>query len=301
MRANRDGALRTAARGVVSGLCVDPIEKKPLYHFLPGTEVLSFGTLGCNLGCRFCQNWSLSRGRDLSLLQPATPEAIVRQALGAMCSGVAFTYNEPIISAEFCIDVAQACREAGLRTVAVTAGYIGGPAREAFFGAMDAANVDLKGFSEAFYRDCCGAELGPVLETLEYLAGSARTWLEVTTLLIPGANDAPGELAALAEWLAGHLGPEVPLHFTAFHPDYQMTDRPPTPLATLQRARETARAAGIRHVYLGNVRGADGGTTRCPGCGRPLIVRDGFRVVRMELAAGACPVCRHRLAGRFEA
>jgi pyruvate formate lyase activating enzyme len=278
---------------------VDPIEKKPLYHFLPGTQVLSFGAIGCNLGCRFCQNWSLSQAKDFSRLQPSSPEEIVRTALGQRCSGVAFTYNEPIISAEYCLEVAQACREAGLKTIAVTAGYISGPAREAFFRGMDAVNVDLKGFSEAFYHHYCRARLNPVLETLAFLAKEARTWMEITTLLIPGANDSPAELDALTSWVAGSLGQEIPLHFSAFHPEHRLLDRPPTPLATLQQAKAIARANGLDFVYLGNVRNAEGSTTFCPGCGVAVIERDGHRITTQRLTGGACTACGSRLPGCF--
>ncbi|WP_005036794.1 AmmeMemoRadiSam system radical SAM enzyme [Holophaga foetida] len=290
-------ALVTDAYGVSSGFCVDPIEKKPLYHFHPGAQVLSFGTIGCNLGCSFCQNWPLSRGQ--ARLHATRPEDIVRMALAQDCLGVAFTYNEPIVSAEFCLEVAAACREAGLAAVAVTSGYISDKARESFFDAMDAANVDLKGFTEAFYRDYCSARLGPVLETLEYLAQRKRTWVEVTTLVIPGANDGEAELEAQGQWMMERLGPGVPLHLSAFHPDYKLLDRPRTPLSTLQRVREIVEGQGLRYVYLGNVRDEDGGTTWCHACGRSLIEREGFEVSSLELWHGACPECGERLAGVF--
>jgi len=301
VRWNEEGRLRTAVGGGTSGLCVDPIEKKPLYHFLPGTAVLSFGTQGCNLGCTFCQNWGLSRAEDASRMEPARPEDLVRAALAHHCSGVAFTYNEPIVSAEYCLEVAEACRESGLKTIAVTAGYICGQAREAFFRGMDAANIDLKGFTEAFYRDFCGARLAPVLDTLEYVVRETQVWTELTTLLIPGANDSEAELDALAAWVSDHLGPEVPLHFSAFHPDYRLVDRPATPFPTLQRARALARGNGLRHVYLGNVRDPEGGTTYCPGCGEALITREGFRLGSYRLQGSACGRCGRILAGVFGA
>lgn len=291
------GSLITDAYGVSSGFCVDPIEKKPLFHFHAGSQVLSFGTRGCNLGCSFCQNWSLSRGQPM--LHATRPEDIVRMALAQDCRGVAFTYNEPIISIEFCIEVALACHEAGLITVAVSAGYISDKAREAFFEVMDAANVDLKGFSEAFYRDYCGGRLAPVLETLAYLAHRKRTWLEVSTLLIPGANDGEAELETQARWMLEHLGPDVPLHLNAFHPDYKLQDRPRTPLGSLRRARESAESEGLRYVYLGNVRDEDGSSTWCHVCGRCLIERDGFEVSSLDLMRGACPECGTPLAGHF--
>lgn len=299
VRLNAGGSLRTAVSRSTSGLCVDPVEKKPLYHFLPGSEVLSFGTVGCNLGCLFCQNWRLSRSGDVSRLEAANPEAIVRAALANRCQSVAFTYNEPIIAAEFCLEVAQACREAGLKTIAVTAGYISGKAREAFFRGMDAANVDLKGFSDAFYRQYCDARLGPVLETLEYLAREGTTWLELTTLLIPEANDSQEELQGLAAWIANRLGRDVPLHLSAFHPDHQLLDRPSTPLSTLQRARAIAQDNGLRHVYLGNVRNGEGSTTFCPRCGAAVVKREGYRIAAMGLKGGACGACGEVLPGRF--
>lgn len=301
VRVSDGDMLRSAVTGTSSGFCVDPIEKKPLYHYLPGTKVLSYGTVGCNMGCTFCQNWSLSRVDDPGRLDAAGPEDIVRLAQAHGCSGVAFTYNEPIISAESCIEVAQACRETGLRTIAVTAGYISGKAREDFFQAMDAANVDLKGFTEAFYRHYCGARLQPVLETLEYLAQERRVWLELTTLLIPQANDAPEELDALVAWISTRLGPDVPLHFSAFHPDHRLLDREPTPLATLLDARRRAQGAGLRHVYLGNVRSPDGGTTFCPGCGQAVIERKGYRIAARHMAGSACARCGTTLPGRFTA
>ena len=299
VRRMEGGALRTLAFGTTSGLCVDPIEKKPLYHFLPGSRVLSFGMLGCTLNCDFCQNAGLSRGVDPALLSPASIPEIVAIARAEGCLGVAFTYNEPIVSAEWCLEVAAACREAGLRTVAVSSGYVSGAARSEFFGAMDAANVDLKSFSEAFYRRHCQGHLQPVLETLEAIAHEGRTWLELTTLLIPGENDGEGELRALAQWIAEHLGRDVPLHFSAFHPAHRLQDRPPTPLSTLRRAREIALEQGLRHVYTGNVPDAEGSATWCPGCGGKLIARQGFRILSNRLGAGRCPDCGALIPGRF--
>ncbi len=299
VRGVRDHALETEAWGGSSGFAVDPIEKKPLFHFHPGAQVLSFGTRGCNLDCAFCQNSGLSRGG--APLRRTRPEDIVRMALAQDCLGVAFTYNEPIISAEFCLEVAGACRAAGLASVAVTNGFISEEAREAFFGAMDAVNVDLKGFSEPFYREYCGGRLGPVLETLVHLAQAGHPWLEVTTLLIPGLNDAPDMLAAQFAWMAEHLGRGVPLHLSAFHPAHRMKDRPPTPAATLLRARGLAEEAGLDFVYLGNAQLEDGETTWCPGCGRALIERQGFEVTEMDLHRGVCPECGTTVPGVFSA
>jgi pyruvate formate lyase activating enzyme len=289
--------------GRSSGFCIDPIEKKPLAHFYPGTSVLSFGTAGCNLGCKFCQNWDISKASDWDrLADQATPEAIAEAAVRAGSRSVAFTYNDPVIFAEYAMDVADACHARGLATVAVTAGYVhAGPRRE-MFAKIDAANVDLKAFTEDFYHRVTFAHLAPVLETLEYLVREAGVWTEITTLLIPGHNDGDAELAKLCEWVAEHLGPEVPLHFTAFHPDWKMREVPATPPATLWRARQLGLAAGLRHVYTGNVHDHDGDTTRCAGCGLALIERDWYQLLAYRLTPeGTCPGCGASLAGRFAA
>jgi len=299
VRKVEDGVLKTSVFGATSGLCADPIEKKPLFHFLPGSRVLSFGMRGCILACDFCQNASLSQGSGVPELYPTRPETIVRLALEQHCASVAFTYNEPIVSAEWCLEVAAACHEAGLGTVAVTSGYIEGAARKDFFGAMDAANVDLKSFSDSFYRKHCRGTLQPVLETLEYLAKETRTWLEITTLLIPGENDDERETAALLDWIDQHLGSEIPLHFSAFHPAHRLLDRPSTPAATLQRARALALERGLAFVYTGNIKDEEGGITVCPRCGEKLIERAGFQVLRNRLRKGHCPRCGTPVPGRF--
>ncbi|MGA2082408.1 MAG: AmmeMemoRadiSam system radical SAM enzyme [Holophaga sp.] len=303
IRGNLDGTLVLLAYGRASGFCIDPIEKKPLNHFLPGTPVLSFGTAGCNLGCRFCQNWDLSHSRDPeALLAPAPPEAVARAARARGCRSVAFTYNEPVVAHEYCVDTALACREQGVRTVAVSAGYQCAGPREELCRHLDAANIDLKGFSDAFYRRLCGARLQPVLETLEYLRRETRVWLEITTLVIPGANDAPAELAALADWIVDRLGPDVPLHFSAFHPAWKLLDVPPTPLATLREARRIARDRGLRHVYLGNVPGREGADTHCRACGHLLIGRRGYDLAEWGLTPqGSCAQCGTPCPGVFEA
>ena len=302
VRGNLGGALVLLAYGRSSGFCADPIEKKPLNHFLPGTAVFSFGTAGCNLACRFCQNWDLSRARDQDrLLDRAGPEAIARAALDLGCRSVAFTYNDPVVFHEYCLDTALACHALGLRTVAVTAGYQCAGPRRAFYRHMDAANIDLKAFSEAFYQRFCGAHLQPVLETLLHVRHETRTWLELTTLLIPGANDSEAELQALTQWVAEHLGPDVPLHFTAFHPAGAMPRTPATPLATLLEARRIALGNGLRHVYLGNVPGGAWEGTHCHACGHLLIGRDGYRLTAWNLApGGACPRCTAPCPGVFE-
>ena len=287
--------------GRASGFCVDPIEKKPLNHFLPGSAVLSFGTAGCNLGCRFCQNWDISKARAADRLSDiATPEGIARAAVEAGCKSVAFTYNDPVIFAEYAIDTAKACREVGLRSVAVTAGYITSEARPAFFSAMDAVNVDLKAFTDGFYKKLCFASLEPVLDTLRYVHHETAAWLEITTLLIPGQNDSEEEVAKLCEWVARELGPDVPLHFTKFHPDYEMLDVAPTPAATCERARRQAVAAGLHYVYTGNIRDLAGQSTYCPGCAALVIERDGYSQGTYAIADGHCSHCGAPIAGVFD-
>lgn len=307
VRANAGGVLQTLAWGHPAALAVDPVEKKPLYHFLPGREVLSLGTLGCNLSCRFCQNDGLIRAseeevRALALSETVPPEAIVAAARRERCPMVAFTYNEPTVWAEWALDIAAACHGAGIRTVAVTNGYIAGKARRDFFDTMDAANVDLKSFSDAFYRQQCGAGLAPVLETLEWIWHETRCWLEVTTLLIPGMNDSDTELDALTRWVSGRLGEDAPLHFSAFHGACEMADAASTPPETLLRARRIARANGLRHVYLGNVRLSGCGDTVCPSCGAMLVERAGFaaRPHWREAKPGSCPSCGAHCAGVWD-
>jgi pyruvate formate lyase activating enzyme len=301
VRRAESGRVVLDSWGRASGFCVDPIEKKPLNHFFPGTSVLSFGTAGCNLGCRFCQNWDISKARqDDRLTDVATPEAIARAALASGCRSVAFTYNDPVIFAEYAIDTARAARAVGLASVAVTAGYITDRAREAFFDEMDAVNVDLKAFTEGFYSKQCAAALAPVLETLKFLARRERPWLEVTTLLIPGLNDSDEELRELSAWFFDHLGPRVPLHFTAFHPDFRLRDRPATSPATLRRARALALDAGLRHVYTGNVVSPESQTTYCEGCGAAVIGRAGYDITSWQLEDGACVHCRAAVPGRFD-
>jgi pyruvate formate lyase activating enzyme len=302
VRGREDDGIVLTSYGRSSGFCVDPIEKKPLNHFLPGTPVLSFGTAGCNLACRFCQNWDISKSRDVdTLADEAPPERIARAAAALGCRSVAFTYNDPVIFLEYAVDTAEACHDLGVKTVAVTAGYVQPDARRDFFAHVDAANVDLKGFSERFYREVCAAELAPVLDTLVYLRRETDVWLEVTTLLIPGENDDPKELEAASGWFAEHLGPDVPWHFSAFHPDWRMRDKPPTPPATLTRAREIARAHGIRHVYTGNVHDPSGQSTFCAGCGEELIGRDWYEITSWRLGPDSrCLACGERCVGVFE-
>jgi len=300
IRQNHGGRLWSAGWGRSTGFAVDPIEKKPLNHFLPGERVLSFGTAGCNLGCKFCQNWDISKARmDEHASELATPDAIVALARRTGCAGIAYTYNDPVIWAEFAIDVARAARAAGLRNVLVTAGYVTAEARGELFEHMDATNVDLKAFTEDFYHRVTFSHLTPVLETLEWLVHETSVWTEITTLLIPGLNDGDDEIARECAWIVERLGTDVPLHFTAFHPDFKMTDRPRTPPATLARARRIAHAHGVRFCYVGNVHDDEGQTTSCPGCGAVLIVRDWHAIRRYRLDGERCPDCGTIIPGRF--
>jgi pyruvate formate lyase activating enzyme len=305
VRARAGDAMVLTSYGRSSGFCIDPIEKKPLNHFLPGTPVLSFGTAGCNLACKFCQNWDISKSRDADRLQDdAPPEAIARAADAAECRSVAYTYNDPVIFLEYALDVAAACREHDLKNVAVTAGYVTEAAREEFFAGMDAANVDLKAFTERFYRKVCGGHLEPVLETLVYLKQETDVWFEVTTLLIPGENDSEAEIDAMTGWFVEHLGTNVPLHFTAFHPDWKMRDKPHTPKLTLTRARDIALRNGLSYVYTGNVYDPRGSSTWCPHCGEVLIGRVGYDLGAWGVAVAneeaSCRACGGRVPGVFE-
>jgi pyruvate formate lyase activating enzyme len=281
---------------------VDPIEKKPLNHFLPGSSVLSFGTAGCNLTCKFCQNWDISKSRETdTLADGASPSLVARKAAELGCRSVAFTYNDPVIFHEYAIDVAKACHAAGVKAVAVTAGYVCPAPRAEFYAHMDAANVDLKGFTESFYAKVCGGKLAAVLDTLEYLVHRTKVWVELTTLLISGENDSEKEIDAMTKWVREHLGAHVPMHFTAFHPDYKMIDKPHTPPTTLTRAREIAIANGIRYAYTGNVHDASGGTTRCHACEASLVVRDWYELRGYALDDhGRCQACGEACAGVFE-
>lgn len=302
VRGVRDGEVVLTSYGRASGFCIDPIEKKPLNHFLPGTSVLSFGTAGCNLGCRFCQNHDISKAREMDrLMDAATPEAIAEAAARSGCRSVAFTYNDPVIFAEYAIDTAEACRERGIQAVAVSAGYITEVARPRFFGAMDAANIDLKAFTEQFYQKLTFSALGPVLDTLKWLKHESDVWFEITTLLIPGQNDSEEEVGRLCDWVAEELGDEVPLHFSAFHPDFKMRDIPHTPASTLARARRQALAVGLKHVYTGNVHDRAGQSTYCAGCGELLIGRDWYQLDAWRVEDGACGACGRPVAGVFEA
>jgi pyruvate formate lyase activating enzyme len=303
VRQNIGGQMILTTYGRSSGFCIDPIEKKPLAHWLPGTPVLSFGTAGCNLACRFCQNWEISHARSVDRLSDqASPQAIARAARQHGCRSVAVTYNDPTIFVEYALAVGDACHAEGLGLVVVTAGSIQGQARRDLYACADAANIDLKAFSEDFYRRHCGAALAPVLDTLRHVVHETSAWCEITTLLIPGLNDSEGEIRAECRWIRDELGRDIPLHFSAFHPDGRMRELPSTPPATLRRARSIALEEGLRFVYLGNVHDPEADSTRCPDCGALLIGRDWYQLNGWALdEAGCCRSCGFRLPGRFEA
>ena len=302
VRQNIDSRMVLTTYGRSSGFCLDPIEKKPLNHFLPGTSTLSFGTAGCNLGCKFCQNWDISKSKEFDrLTEEASPQVIARAAGRLQAKSIAFTYNDPVIFAEYAIDTAIECHKLGIRTVAVTAGYITPRARGEFYEHMDAANVDLKGFTEDFYNKVTLSHLKPVLDTLVYLKKETKVWFEITNLMIPGLNDTTQETEDMCQWIIDHLGPDVPLHFTAFHPDYKMLDIGNTPLHTLQNARDIALSKGLHYVYTGNVHDAKGSSTYCHSCKKLLIERDWFVLGEYNLKNNACGFCGDPVAGVFEA
>jgi pyruvate formate lyase activating enzyme len=302
VRANQNDKIVLTTYGRSSGYCVDPIEKKPLNHFLPGTPVLSFGTAGCNLACKFCQNWDMSKAREMDVLaDQASPELIAKAAKDLGCSSVAYTYNDPVIFLEYAVDVAIACREQGVKSVAVTAGYITEEPRKEFFSYMDAANVDLKGFTEEFYHKICGGHLQPILDTLMYIKHETDVWLETTTLLIPGKNDSEQELNELTSWVVENLGPDVPMHFSAFHPEWKMMDVPSTPTSTLIRAREIAIKNGVRYAYVGNIHDKEHESTYCHHCGELLIGRDWYVLSDWNMNEfGHCKSCGTLCAGVFQ-
>jgi pyruvate formate lyase activating enzyme len=301
VRQNVDGKMILTTYGKSTGFCIDPIEKKPLNHFLPGSSVLSFGTAGCNLGCQFCQNWSISKSREIEQLSEiATPEDIAQAALRMGCKSVAFTYNDPVIWAEYAIDTAKACHEVGVKAVAVTAGYITPEARPEFYSVMDAANVDLKAFTGQFYKKLCLAELEPVLDTLKWLKKESDVWFEITNLMIPEENDSDEEIARMCDWILNNVGDDVPVHFTAFHPDFRLNFRERTPEKTLRRAHEQALKAGIKFAYTGNVNDVKRQSTYCPGCKELLIKRDWYELGTYRMKGNVCGKCAQVIPGVFE-
>ena len=302
VRARQNDEIVLTTYGRSSGFCIDPIEKKPLNHFLPGTPVLSFGTAGCNLACKFCQNWDMSKSREMDkLADEASPEKLADVASQLGCRSIAYTYNDPVIFYEYAIDVAEAARERGVKSVAVTAGYVCPEPRKRFFAAMDAANIDLKAFTEKFYHRICGGHLAPVLDTLQYLRHETDVWFEITTLVIPGENDSPAEIEAMSKWIVDNLGADTPLHFSAFHPDYRMLDHKHTPVDTLTRCRDIAISNGLNYVYTGNVHDSTGGSSWCPSCGERLIERDWYQLGEWRLdAQSCCSNCGAWVAGVFE-
>jgi pyruvate formate lyase activating enzyme len=303
VRENLNSEIVLTSYGRSSGYAVDPIEKKPLNHFLPGTPVLSFGTAGCNLACKYCQNWDISKSREMdTLADQASPDLIARAAEKLGCRSVAYTYNDPVIFHEYAIDVARACKEKNIKSVAVTAGYVDPEPRAEFYQHMDAANVDLKGFTEKFYYKLTGGHLAPVLDTLKYIKHETDVWLEITNLVIPGYNDSEQEIDEMTQWVITELGPDVPMHFTAFHPDYKMMDVPSTPFNTLTMARDIAMKNGVRYAYTGNVHDEAGESTYCHSCGQKLIGRDWYVLSTWNLDEnGNCNKCGTSCAGVFEA
>lgn len=302
VRKREGNAVVLDTYGRSSGFCIDPIEKKPLNHFLPGTAILSFGTAGCNLACKFCQNHDISKSRQQdSLSAVATPQMIAKAAVEGGARSVAYTYNDPVIFMEYAVDIAAECRARDVKNVAVTAGYISDAARPEFFGAMDAANIDLKAFSPKFYKQLTASDIGPVLDSIVFAVKETECWVEITTLLIPGENDSDAEIEALSSWVLENCGPDVPLHFTAFHPDHRMLSHPRTPHATLTRARGIAQRLSLRHVYVGNVHDKAAQSSYCAGCGALVIARDWHRLSTWNLDDfGACVTCGTQLPGRFE-
>ncbi len=300
IRQNYGGKLYTIGYGRPTGFAIDPIEKKPLNHFLPGTTVLSFGTAGCNLGCKFCQNWSISKAKldDLNSTG-ASPEEVVGIAKHYGTPSIAYTYNDPTIFGEYVIDISKIARENGIKSVMVTAGYIDKNARKEVYKYIDAANVDLKAFTDKFYHKLTFSHLADVLDTLVWLKNETDIWFEITTLLIPGENDSSEEIKQESDWILKNLGDSIPLHFTAFHPDFRMRDKPATSKKTLERARKIALTEGIKFCYVGNVHDEDGQTTFCPNCHASLIKRDWHSVLTKKIKDGKCYNCDTEIPGVF--
>ncbi len=300
IRQNHGGKLYTIGYGKPTGFAIDPVEKKPLNHFYPGTSILSFGTAGCNLGCKFCQNWSISKAKlDNSNSLDSSPEDVINLAKQYNVPSIAYTYNDPTIFGEYVIDISKIAREEGINSVMVTAGYIDKNARKDVYQYIDAANVDLKGFTERFYHKLTFSSLSDVLDTLIWLKNETDIWFEITTLLIPGENDSSEEIQNECNWILQNLGDSVPLHFTAFHPDFKMRDKIRTPQSTLTTARNIAIKSGIKFCYIGNVHDLEGQTTYCPKCNTPLIKRDWHDVLMNKINDGKCYKCQTIIPGTF--
>lgn len=297
VRENVDGSLRSLVYGRPAAIHIDPIEKKPFYHFLPGVAAYSIGTAGCPLRCRFCQNWELASGgpEDVESIE-ATPSSIVRAAVRKDAPVIAFTYNEPTVFFEYIVDIARKGRPLGLRHVMISCGYINPKPLEELCGLLDAIKIDLKGYSEKFYRDVCGGELKPVLRSIRG-AVERGVHVEIVNLVVPTLNDAEDDLRGLCKWIAGDLGPDIPVHFTRFHPDYRMLNLPPTPVSTLERAREIGLEEGLRYPFVGNVPGHPGNHTYCPFCGEIVVERMGYHVETTGLKDGHCAKCGGTIAG----
>jgi len=301
VRKNSCGNIILTTYGFNTGLAIDPVEKKPLYQFYPQSSVLSFGTLGCNMGCKFCQNWQISKSKaDCSSLNRTTPEDVVRIAKQYSCKSVAFTYNDPVIFFEYALDTAKLCRQNGIKTIAVTAGYINPEPAAEFFNYMDAANIDVKGFSEAFYKKNCFAHLDPVLDTVKYVCNNTNCHVELTTMLIEGENDEPEMIKSECGWILENLGDSVPLHFSAFFPKYKFSDRSATKFDTLQKAYEIAVSEGLKYVYTGNLTDKRTSSTYCPNCGRVVIKRDGYKLLEYNLDGEYCIFCSYKCSGCFD-
>lgn len=300
IRQNIDGKLYSIGYGRPTGFAIDPIEKKPLNHFLPGSQILSFGTAGCNLGCKFCQNWSTSKAKiDNVRSIEASPKDVVELAKKYHTPSIAFTYNDPVIFGEYVIDISKLAREEGIKSVMVTAGYIDKEARKDVYKYIDAANVDLKAFTENFYSKLTSSHLADVLDTLVWLKKETDVWFEITTLLIPDENDSEEEIKRMCEWILQNLSDDVPLHFTAFHPDFKMTDKSPTPGSTLMKARKIALSLGLKYCYVGNVHDNVGQNTYCPKCKEILITRNWHSVSNNKLDGNNCPFCGSNISGFF--
>ena len=300
IRENIDGTLYSTGYGRPTGFAIDPIEKKPLNHFYPGTEILSFGTAGCNLGCKFCQNWTISKSKlDEVNSVSATPEDVITLAKKHNVKSIAYTYNDPTIIGEYVIDISKLAREEGIKSVMVTAGYIDSEARKDVYKYIDAANVDLKAFTEEYYKTLTSSKLAPVLDTIKWLKNETDIWIELTTLLIPNENDSDDEIKQMSNWILENIGDEVPHHFTAFHPTFKMRNHKHTPADTLNRARAIAIDAGIKYVYTGNVHNPKAETTYCPNCKIPLIERDWHNVNTNKIVNGNCYKCGEKVAGLY--